>query len=96
MTFPEDTTMRTSLLIVLIALCWPLPANAQYRHRYDDRANMQQAPQRPYPGRSGEDGHDPGDRRGSLTPDERRELHRDLQRANREIYRKGKGRPDKR
>jgi hypothetical protein len=34
-----------------------------------------------------------GDRR-SLTPDERRELRRDLQRANQEIYRKGKARRD--
>lgn len=30
------------------------------------------------------------DRGGSLTPDERRELNRDLQRANREFYRKGR------
>ncbi len=30
------------------------------------------------------------ERGGSLTPDERRELNRDLQRANREFYRKGR------
>lgn len=30
------------------------------------------------------------ERGGSMTPDERRELNRDLQRANREIYRKGR------
>ncbi|MCC6534727.1 MAG: hypothetical protein IT531_19445 [Burkholderiales bacterium] len=30
------------------------------------------------------------ERRNTLTPDERRELNRDLQRANREIYRKGR------
>ncbi len=32
------------------------------------------------------------DRGGSLTPDERRDLNRDLQRANREFYRKGRER----
>lgn len=30
------------------------------------------------------------ERSNSMTPDERRELNRDLQRANREIYRKGR------
>jgi hypothetical protein len=30
------------------------------------------------------------ERGNSMTPDERRELNRDLQRANREIYRKGR------
>jgi len=30
------------------------------------------------------------ERGGSMTPDERRELNRDLQRANREFYRKGR------
>ena len=32
-----------------------------------------------------------GDRGHTMTPDERQELNRDLQRANREIYRKGRG-----
>lgn len=32
------------------------------------------------------------DRGGSMTPDERRDLNRDLQRANREFYRKGRER----
>jgi hypothetical protein len=44
-------------------------------------------------GRSRDDAQRPHyDRRGSMTPDERRELNRDLQRANREFYRKGRER----
>lgn len=42
-------------------------------------------------GREAHQGRQPDrERAGSLTPDERRELNRDLQRANREFYRKGR------
>jgi hypothetical protein len=69
-------------------------AQAQYGRRHDERAYSQQSPQQPYPGRPDrqrERGRNDGDRR-SLTPDEQRDLRRDLQRANKEIYRKGKDR----
>ena len=84
-------------LAALLVLGAP-PSHAQYGRSYDDRAYSQQAPQRQQPGRQGPQRgaeRSDGDRR-SLTPDERRDLRRDLQRANEEIYRKGKDRKNNR
>ena len=83
------------LMIVLVGLgaLLPPPSQAQYARSYADRAWIQQAQQRHAAGKQGRPqqvDREDVDRRERLTPDERRELHRDLQRANREIYRKGK------
>jgi hypothetical protein len=70
---------------------------AQYDHRQRG-AYVQQGGQRgEQADRRAERGRDGAQRRqyergGSMTPDERRELNRDLQRANREFYRKGRDR----
>jgi len=88
---------RRVMVLAMLSVCACLPARAQYVQWYDGRAWAQQGQQRgqqenrPDPRyKGGERQGDEGGRRGSLSPDERRELNRDLQRANREIYRKGR------
>ena len=88
--------LRSIVLVAVLCALWPLPSQgAQYERRDTDRASDRQAPQRHYPERQGrQQQSDRGDRdrRGALTPDERRDLHRDLERAKREIYRKDRRR----
>lgn len=95
-----NRAMRQWLLAAMAVLVFaPLTAQAQYDSpRYERSA--QQGGQRGDRGeyrddrrRSREEYRRPEyDRGGSLTPDERRDLNRDLQRANREFYRKGRER----
>ena len=98
-TMLRSTMLRSIVLVAALCALSPLLSQAaSYGRGEADRAWVQQAPQRHYPGKQGrqhESDRGDGDRRGALTPDERRELHRDLQRANREIYRKGKDRPNR-
>lgn len=86
--------LRLIALALVLCVLWPLPSHAaQYGNRDANGASDQQAPQRRDPEkRTGQRQADRGDgsRSDELTPDERRELRRDLQRANREIYRKGR------
>jgi len=95
----ERTVRRWAIAALGAAACFALPAYGQYDP--GQRAPwMQQGRERGDPGDYRYDRgrqRDPGqgraperDRGGSLTPDERRELNRDLQRANREFYRKGR------
>ncbi len=91
--------LRRVMVVAMLAATLCAPAYAQYRHGNDSRAVAQQSPQRYEPRerpdqrqREAQRRDDGGDRRRALTPDERRELNRDLQRANREIYRKGRER----
>lgn len=95
-----NRAMRQWLLAALAALVFaPSSVQAQYDSRRYERS-VQQGGQRGDRGdyredrrRSREDARRPEyDRGGSLTPDERRDLNRDLQRANREFYRKGRER----
>lgn len=89
--------VRRGLLVGMVALILaPFQAQAQSDHRGYGGWAVQQGGQRG----DRSDARDeqrrqrdasprqPYDRGGSLTPDERRELNRDLQRANREFYRK--------
>ena len=89
--------VRSGLMVAALLALVPLSAQAQYGRWHSDRAFAEQAAQRQQqstpPGRHREADRSDRDRRNTLTPDERRELHRDLQRADREIYRKGKERP---
>jgi len=88
--------LRSIVLLAALSALWPLSSQgAQYGRDDADRASDRQAPQRYDRGKQGRQqqaDRDDGDRRGSLTPDERRDLHRDLQRAKREFYRKDKRR----
>jgi len=95
----ERTARRRRFLVWAVLACLWLPAQAQYdpgqrgpwlqqgRER-GDRGEYRSDRGR---GRDAQQGRQPNrERGGSLTPDERRELNRDLQRANREFYRKGR------
>jgi len=93
--------LRRVMMAALLSAVLAAPALAQYRRGdYPPPAWAQQGAQRyererPDPRHRDRDAYrrdDGGDRRRALTPDERRELNRDLQRANREIYRKGRER----
>jgi len=84
-------------LLVICALALLLPAAADARDRRSDvgmrmqAQGQQQAKKASGPMRRGEaDKRGHGDKRhqNRLTDDERRGLHKDLDRANREIYRK--------
>jgi hypothetical protein len=92
----ESAMLRSIVLVAALCALWPLPSQgAQYGRDDADRASDQQAPQRydrEKQGRQEQSDRADGDRRGSLTPDERRDLRRDLQRAKREFYRKDKRR----
>lgn len=91
---------RWLIAVLAVWVClWPA-AHAQYdpgkrgpwlqdgRDRRDARDSRSDRGR----GREGSPSRQPDRERGggSLTPDERRELNRDLQRANREFYRKGR------
>jgi hypothetical protein len=87
---------RIMLAIALLALS-SVSAWAQYGHRQGGPSHAQQgdeaSPPAGRPSRDRQAAQRQQSGRGhSMTPDERRELNRDLQRANREIYRKGRGR----
>ena len=88
---------RALLLAAGLIAFSPLVSQAQSGHWPVDRAWTEQADRRDgNRGRQREAGRGSGDRRNALSPDERRELNRDLQRANQEFYRKGKERPQRR
>jgi len=95
----ERATRRWLIVALAVSACVWFPAHAQFdpgqrgpwmqqgRERGDAGANRSDR------GRSRESSQgrqNERERGGSMTPDERRELNRDLQRANREIYRKGR------
>jgi hypothetical protein len=93
------TMLRWVVLAATLSALLSMPASAQYRRWEGGPARVQQGQQRAAPG--GRPGQRPPEsdrrerddgRRGAMSPDERRELNRDLERANREIYRKGKDR----
>lgn len=89
--------VRVLLLAVALVAFSPLASQAQSGHWPADRAYAQPGgPHQGNPGRSRDAGRNENDRRNAMSPEERRELNRDLQRANREIYRKGKERPQRR
>lgn len=87
-------------LIAALALLACLGSSAQAQYDRDQRGPWMQGRERGDRGDSRSDrgrGRDNSqgrqsdrERGGSLSPDERRELNRDLQRANREFYRKGR------
>lgn len=81
------------LALALLAVT-PFPASAQQGAWPGPPVWVQQGGQpSPPPGARPDRERDTDrDRRERLTPDQRRELHRDLDRANREIYRKGRDR----
>lgn len=87
---------RWILLAAALSALSPAQAVAQYGYRHGGSRLEQGSQQGDAPGRQGrrqqeaERRQPDRDRRETLTPDERRELNRDLQRANREIYRKGR------
>ena len=89
---------RSLLLAAALLALSPLASHAQSGRWPMDRAwaaegERQGSPERQQRG-TGRD--DQQDRRNAMSPEERRELNRDLQRANREFYRKGKDRPQRR
>ena len=88
---------RALLLAVALAMMTPLASQAQSGRWPAERASAEHGSQRQgNAGRQREAGRGGDyDRRNTMSPDERRELNRDLQRANREIYRKGKERPQR-
>jgi Spy/CpxP family protein refolding chaperone len=88
---------RSLLLAAALIAFSPLASQAQTGHWPMDRAWAQQGQgqRQGNPGRQREAGRNEQDRRNAMSPEERRELNRDLQRANREIYRKGKERPQR-
>lgn len=96
-----ERTLRRWLMVAVAATAWvSLPAHAQYDYRGVRPAAQQGGPRGDGPDfRSDRDNRSreasqgrqaERDRGTSLTPDERRDLNRDLQRANREFYRKGR------
>jgi len=93
----ERSTWRWLLLSAALLLALPSNAAAQYdfgqRGIYAQGGQRGESADRPDRSRSRDDGQaQRSDRERSqrMTPDEHRELNRDLQRANREIYRKGR------
>ena len=88
--------VRVLLLAVALVAFSPLASQAQSGRWPQDRAwaAEQGGQHQGHPGRQREAGRGE-DRRNAMSPEERRELNRDLQRANREIYRKGKERPQR-
>ena len=88
---------RALLLAAALIAFSPLASQAQSGRWPVDRALTEHGGQRHgNPGRQREAGRGGDDRRNAMSPDERRELNRDLQRANQEYYRKGKERPQRR
>ena len=87
--------IRSLLLAAALIAFSPLASQAQSGHWPMNRAWTDQGQRQGNPGRQRDAGRQEQDRRNAMSPDERRELNRDLQRANREIYRKGKERPQR-
>ena len=85
--------LRSVLLAAALVALSPLASHAQYGGRYADRARAEQRPQRQSPPPRHRDAYRENDQRNRLSPEEQRELNRDLRRADREIYRKGKEQP---
>jgi len=90
-------TWRWLLLLTTLLLALPSTAAAQYdygqRGIYAQGGQRGDSADRPDRSRSRDDGQarrSERERSQRMTPDEHRELNRDLQRANREIYRKGR------
>lgn len=89
--------VRILLLAAALLAFSPLASQAQSGRWPSDRAYAQHGgAQQGNPGRQRDASRGENDRRNAMSPEERRELNRDLQRANREIYRKGKERPQRR
>ena len=89
--------MFRSLLLAAALLAFsPLASQAQSGRWPMDRAWTDQGQRQDNQGRQRDADRQQQDRRNAMNPDEQRELNRDLQRANREIYRKGKERPQRR
>lgn len=85
------------LFLVAVAVALLMPALAQARDlrpgfgprlQEQDGRQMKKAPGQPPRGERNQRGEHFKGHKGRLTEEERRELHRDLDRANREIYRK--------
>ena len=94
--------LRALLLAALVFAFSPLASQAQTGHWPIDRVRIDHDGHR-YggqrygdPGRQREANRGDRDRRNAMSPDERRELNRDLQRANQEFYRKGRERQQRR
>jgi len=87
---------RALLLAAALIALSPVASQAQSGHWPVERAWTEHGGQRGQPSRQREAGRGDNDRRNAMSPDERRELNRDLQRANQEFYRKGKERPQRR
>jgi len=89
---------RSLLLAAALLAMSPLASHAQSGHWPMDRAWAEQGERQRSPERQqrGTGRDDQQDRRNAMSPEERRELDRDLQRANREFYRKGKDRSQRR
>jgi len=93
----ERSMWRWLLLWAALLLALPSTAAAQYDHGqrtiYAQSGQRGDSADRPDRSRSRDDGQarrSDRERSQRMTPDEHRELNRDLQRANREIYRKGR------
>lgn len=85
--------MKTLLTLIAAGLLLLPPVAEARDSRFDARPRMQaqeQPVKRPPPQRGEPRGPrgDPEKGKGRLTQEERRELHRDLDRASREIYRR--------
>ena len=88
---------RSLLLAAAFIAFSPLASQAQAGHWPMERAaRAEQGERQGDSGRQRDAGRNEQDRRNAMSPEERRELNQDLQRANREIYRKGKERPQRR
>jgi len=86
---------RLLLVVVAVALFVPVLAEARdlrsgFGPRLQEQGGRQvkKAPGQPLRGERNNRGEHEKGHKGRLTEEERRELHRDLDRANREIYRK--------
>lgn len=96
----EGAAVRLLVIALAVTACLSLPAHAQYepgqrglwvqqgRERADTSEQHRADRNRSREGAQGRQSD--RERGGSMSPDERRELNRDLQRANREFYRKGR------
>jgi len=90
--------LRVLVLAAMLSATSSAVARGPYAAQQGTELYAQQGGQRGQsPGRPGRDREqaqrrqNDRERNDAMTPDERRELNRDLQRANREFYRKGRG-----
>ena len=88
--------LRSLLLAAALIAFSPLASQAQSGHWPMNRAWVEQGQRQGNPGRQRDARRHEQERRGAMSPEEQRELNRDLERANREIYSKGKPRPQRR